>query len=322
MSKLLTISIPTYNRAPLLDRQLAWLARTIKGFESNCEIIISDNCSTDDTPDVIQKWEPELSGVDLKLTRQSQNIGAVRNITYCLNSAMGDHVWVVSDDDKIGDKALSYVINVLDDQPDLALLILNFSSHEMKTGRLRYERCFQIDQEEVNPEGKAVFEYCLQGKDPGGVALTTALIYRTDLVQQALKAWPSGLDNLAVQMYWTGYCAFHGSAKASRDVYLDCLAGTHHFMEDLRQYFRFRLADMPEVYVKLMDLGYSANLYRKMVLRQAKEVKTVFAYRRTLKFAWQYPGVAFNIFSSYLNSVLRTHLGLFRTAPTGSPQGK
>ena len=55
MNKLLTIAIPTYNRAALLDKQLAWLAIAIKGFESECEIIISDNCSTDNTPGVVKK---------------------------------------------------------------------------------------------------------------------------------------------------------------------------------------------------------------------------------------------------------------------------
>ena len=34
MHTLLTIAIPTYNRADLLDQQLAWLAQAIKGFES------------------------------------------------------------------------------------------------------------------------------------------------------------------------------------------------------------------------------------------------------------------------------------------------
>ena len=45
MSKLLTISIPTYNRAQMLDRQLKWLASEVLGNEGDCEIIISDNCS-------------------------------------------------------------------------------------------------------------------------------------------------------------------------------------------------------------------------------------------------------------------------------------
>lgn len=54
MNKLLTIVIPTFNRAILLKQQLTWLAKAIKGFESECEIIISDNCSTD-IPEIYAK---------------------------------------------------------------------------------------------------------------------------------------------------------------------------------------------------------------------------------------------------------------------------
>jgi abequosyltransferase len=42
MNKLLSIVIPTFNRAHLLEQQLAWLSTVIQGFESECEIIISD----------------------------------------------------------------------------------------------------------------------------------------------------------------------------------------------------------------------------------------------------------------------------------------
>lgn len=58
--KLLTICIPTYNRSQLLDKQLNWLAQEIVGIESNYEIIISDNCSTDRTQDIIPKWQDIL----------------------------------------------------------------------------------------------------------------------------------------------------------------------------------------------------------------------------------------------------------------------
>ena len=43
MNKLLTLAIPTYNRAELLDKQLTWLAQAIIGIESDCEIFVSDN---------------------------------------------------------------------------------------------------------------------------------------------------------------------------------------------------------------------------------------------------------------------------------------
>ncbi len=55
MNKLLTIAIPTYNRAEYLDKQLGWLAEAIKGYESDCEILVSDNCSTDHNQSIISK---------------------------------------------------------------------------------------------------------------------------------------------------------------------------------------------------------------------------------------------------------------------------
>ena len=109
MTKLLTIGIPTFNRAQLLDRQLAWLAQAVKGFESECEIIVSDNCSSDDTPEVVKKWQSVFSDTALKLNRNSENVGAIRNIAYCINEATSKHVWVISDDDVVYAKTLPYL---------------------------------------------------------------------------------------------------------------------------------------------------------------------------------------------------------------------
>jgi len=66
VDQLLTIGLPTFNRAQLLDKQLAWLAQSIQGSQSKCEIIISDNCSTDDTPEVIKKWQSTFVEYNIK----------------------------------------------------------------------------------------------------------------------------------------------------------------------------------------------------------------------------------------------------------------
>lgn len=87
MNKLLTIAIPTYNRAELLDKQLAWLDHAIKGFEYECEILVSDNCSTDNTQEVIKKWQQNLHNFNFQINKHPENLGVMRNIMYCLNSA-------------------------------------------------------------------------------------------------------------------------------------------------------------------------------------------------------------------------------------------
>lgn len=265
MSRLLTIAIPSYNRAHLLNKQLTWLAQAIKGFESECEIIISDNYSIDNTQNVIKKWQFSFGDALLKLNRNSENIGAVKNIAYCMKAATSRYVWVISDDDTIFDQTLAYVIDTLNKYPQLGLIVLNFSTRHAITDQVIEERCYNIENDEVSFNGKAIFARCLE-QAYGGVGLTTALVCRTDLIQLAIEQWAVGLDNLAVQVYWSAFCAFHGGIKVTKDNYLECLAGTHHFLQVPRLLVQLEFADKPEVFAKMIDIGYSKNFVRKIVL--------------------------------------------------------
>lgn len=316
MNTLLTIGIPTFNRAELLDKQLAWLFQAIKGLESKCEVIISDNCSTDNTPEVIKKWQSVLSTITLKVNRNSENIGVVKNIVYCINAATSKYVWTIGDDDPIQEQTLAYILENLSAHPDLALLILNFSKRDARTGQLKFERYFVIDDDILSSDGKAVFERCLQEQHGGGVAFTTALIYRSDLAQRAVQEWDSGLSNLLVQLYWTGFCALHGSVKLTKDNYLECTAGTHHFMEDNKVFLNLVYVDTPEVLFKLMQIGYSPRLCRQLFLKRLRKYRWLISLmlRRapvtTLRVLSRYFGlvsyVYYDIFKSALTKVLTT----------------
>ncbi|MCB0164530.1 MAG: glycosyltransferase family 2 protein [Anaerolineae bacterium] len=276
MEKLLTIAIPTFNRAQLLNKQLGWLAQAVKCQEAECEVIISDNCSSDETPQVVQKWREKLGSLTLKLNRNSENIGAIRNIAYCMKEATGRFVWVISDDDEIGPDTLTYVLHQIKTYPDLALLILNFSSYSITKNELVFDRCFDVADDNIWTDGTALFERYLaepEGARWGGLALTTALVYRTDLAQRALAEWPAGVTNLTFQLYITGYCARHGSVKITKETYLQCMAGTHFFLQDRKMFFAFRYAEVPEIFIKLMKIGYSPDLCRRKVLEQRREFK-------------------------------------------------
>jgi abequosyltransferase len=265
MSKLLTIAIPTFNRAKLLDKQLEWLTHAIQGFESVCEVIVSDNCSTDDTSNVVKKWQSLFPSITFSYKKNLDNIGAVRNIASCIEAANGEHVWIVSDDDKIFDNSIADIVSALTKYPNLGLMILNFSKSDAKTGHVFEARCFHVDNDEFNSNGTIVFQRCLE-ESIGGVGLTTALVYRTDLAKRALENWITGLNNMAVQIYWTAYCARYGSALVTKDNYLECVAGTHYFMQNPKLLVTLEYADIPEVMLKLRDIGYSHNFSRKMVL--------------------------------------------------------
>jgi abequosyltransferase len=270
----LTIAFPTYNRAALLDRQLGWLSRALAGHEQQCEILVSDNSSPDETPRVVERWRQALSdrGASVRVSRHAKNVGAIRNIAFCIASARGRHVWTLGDDDVIDDGALGYVLTQVQQHPDLGLLTLNFSSRLVTTGELRFERCYEIDEDVVHADGRELFMRCLE-HDPGGVALTTAQVYRSDLAGKAIREWRLGLHNLVTQIYWTGFCAANGPMKVTRETHLECAAGTHFFVGNPRLQYKLGLGDSVELYARLAKTGYPADRCLRLARKQLLGVK-------------------------------------------------
>jgi glycosyltransferase involved in cell wall biosynthesis len=110
---LVSIGIPTYNRAGSYLKQAIESARSQT--YPNIEIIISDNCSSDDTEEVVGSF----SDSRIRYYRQEINIGPNNNFNFCLNQARGDYFLLFQDDDLIDDdfieccmKSASYATNL------------------------------------------------------------------------------------------------------------------------------------------------------------------------------------------------------------------
>jgi glycosyltransferase involved in cell wall biosynthesis len=109
--KLLTIAIPTYNRAAYLDTCLSHISQQLCGYESLVEIIVSDNCSSDNTIEVAQSF---FNGsIDFRYIRNDENIGPDRNFVQCFTLAKGKYVLLLGDDDILLDGALAKIIAIL-----------------------------------------------------------------------------------------------------------------------------------------------------------------------------------------------------------------
>jgi glycosyltransferase involved in cell wall biosynthesis len=101
---LISVGVPTFNRAALLERRLANIvAQTYQ----RIEIIVSDNASPDAAVEkVCARWSALDSRV--RVFRQPENIGAYNNFLFVLDQARGRYfVWAADDDewddDYIGD---------------------------------------------------------------------------------------------------------------------------------------------------------------------------------------------------------------------------
>lgn len=277
MHKLLTIAIPTYNRAELLDKQLAWLAQAIKGFESDCEILVSDNCSTDNTQGVIKKWQENLKNITFKTNRNPENLGVMKNIIHCLSTAKTKYVWTIGDDDPIQKKAVAYVINKLKKNENLSLLFLNFSGRNKVTGEAVHpptivgNRWFDADSEDGEGDGKAIFEHCFS-KSVGAVIFLTATVYRTDLVKRALQNWQDAANNWISLAYLAGYCAANGSVIVTKNTFLECIVGVSYWQKEPQSALLMQYKHIPEVILKLEQNGYSKQFCRRMLLQNFREV--------------------------------------------------
>lgn len=92
---LVSIGIPTYNRADAYLKQA--LESAINQTYPNIEIIVSDNCSTDHTENLVKGF----SNPRIRYYRHKENIGAINNFNYCLEQAKGTYFLMLHDDDLI-----------------------------------------------------------------------------------------------------------------------------------------------------------------------------------------------------------------------------
>lgn len=97
MNEKLTIIIPTYNRSEALRLLLTTLKQETEGLDSEVCVYVSDNCSTDNTSEVIasiSKTWPELQH-----HRHNKNIGADGNFCHCVSKVTTRWFWIIGDDD-------------------------------------------------------------------------------------------------------------------------------------------------------------------------------------------------------------------------------
>ena len=93
---ILSICIPTFNRAVLLERTLLNVLKDLE-LNQNIEIIISDNASTDNTQDICLKFCNKYSFI--KYTRNSLNLGLDCNAMLAVKNSNAEYCWLLSDDD-------------------------------------------------------------------------------------------------------------------------------------------------------------------------------------------------------------------------------
>ncbi|MCA1987734.1 MAG: glycosyltransferase [Desulfarculus sp.] len=137
---LLTVSIPTYNRAPYLGWALESILSQIDDAKaSRMEIWISDNASTDDTSRVVEGMIHAHPRARIHYRRNPQNLGAERNVVAAAGLGSGEYVWIFGDDDLMHPGALNALWPHLE-RGEADFFLLNKSVGNRDLSETIYER--------------------------------------------------------------------------------------------------------------------------------------------------------------------------------------
>ena len=120
---LISVCIPQYNRSKYL---LAVLESIRVQDYRDVEVVISDDCSTDDSLEVVPQYIAEVEGtthVRFNYIRQAKNLGYDGNLRAALNAGAGEYLFVLGNDDALPEKdTLSKLARILErlDYPDVS----------------------------------------------------------------------------------------------------------------------------------------------------------------------------------------------------------
>lgn len=122
---LLSIAIPTYNRAKELAAALASVFAQIDaaGADAGCvEVVVCSNGSTDDTDAVVRRYEQRPQ---LRYFVNDRNYGIDENIRRVVRHSRGEFVRLLSDDDMLVPGSIAALLGTLRDHPEVGFLFLN-----------------------------------------------------------------------------------------------------------------------------------------------------------------------------------------------------
>jgi len=139
----LSIAIPTFNRAECLRECLDSIRVALSTVQAKgqCEVVISDNNSTDNTGSVVKAFEKDIR---IRYFRQATNIGAHANFRAVAALANGVDVWILGDDDKIVPEAVLKILDGL--ESGMGAVVCNVAIYDHSFSRVIRPRFFEVSE--------------------------------------------------------------------------------------------------------------------------------------------------------------------------------
>jgi glycosyltransferase involved in cell wall biosynthesis len=276
MSKLITIGIPTYNRAGGYLRET--LESALRQTYRNIEIVVSDNCSTDRTEEVVRGYDdPRVVYV-----KHPQNIGAIRNYNYCLERARGEFFQLLHDDDVIDDDFIETCVKAAPTSGEVGVI---------QTGvRVIDDYGRQMHAKDNRVTGPSPKDYFLDWFAGRGAWYLCNTLFNTKRLKE-LGGFKSKCNHVS-----DGVAIVMLSARHGRVIVEDVKAGFRKHSQEMT--FSVKVMDWCQDYLFLLDKMCEVTGEDAEVRRQGMRFFCILNYNRT-KAIRSYPKRVLTYFMVY-----------------------
>lgn len=179
---LLSICIPEYNgKSSSLELVMDYLVPIAEVYRNEINIIVSDNCSTDGTLTMLDKYN---SLENIIIYRNEENKGFNGNIKLLIDKyADGDYTWIVGDDDVVNPDVVSFIIQHLSsNELDYISLMFEFVEEDEVKSKCDLRRNYTLVKSSY---AQAIDNNCLRGNTLA--SFMGASIFRTSIVRKLPK---------------------------------------------------------------------------------------------------------------------------------------
>ena len=169
---LISVVIPSYNRADTVGQTIdSILAQKV---DADIEIVIGDDCSTDNAREVLLKYKEQHPDV-IRLLFHEHNMGLGANWATCIKACKGKYICNCDNDDYWhNENKLQIQLDYMESHPGSNICITNHRTHNRTTGEIKEWKAI-IDHSDIQQSMWGACYFC-----------NATIMYRADFMKAHL----------------------------------------------------------------------------------------------------------------------------------------
>lgn len=252
------ICIPTYNRSLYLKECLESITSEVIKF--GFPIYISDNCSDDDTNNVIDSYKQRYW--NLRYSRNLSNVGPYKNILKLIEIVKTEYLWLMGDDDAILPESVQKIIEKLNRGYDFLVLNATPCDKNLKP-KISKEKLINIDSDLEIGKGDSQ-KLLVTLRDSSYHGYMSSMIIRTELVQKLVIKY-CNKSFLLYDSSWLPLAIFYEAITNSQGLFISqpMILNRDNTRTSGKNYWNYIYIDYIKAIEYLGSVGYNTQTLKE-----------------------------------------------------------